>query len=250
MDDRLVERLRAAGVDPDQVDDAHEAWLRLHQHSGLRATLIDRYALEAHVREVSPDELSPQDRKRIARPVIETRYPEIEIIGAERGSDTVEVVPYDPRWADRFAVWRTRLSDLLGPVALAIDHVGSTSVIGLSAKPIIDIQIVVPDVDDEDTYVPAIESTGTTMRAREPDHRYFRPSPGLPREVQIHVCDPQGDWGSEHLLFRDYLRAHRGAREEYASLKSELADRYRDDRLAYNEAKTIFILDTLEKARN
>jgi GrpB-like predicted nucleotidyltransferase (UPF0157 family) len=66
--------------------------------------------------------------------------------------------------------------------------------------------------------------------------------------VQIHVCRAGGEWEREHLLFRDYLRADREARDAYARLKQNLADRYRDDRLAYNEGKTGFILDMLSEA--
>jgi GrpB-like predicted nucleotidyltransferase (UPF0157 family) len=104
-------------------------------------------------------------------------------------------------------------------------------------------------VDDEDAYVSAIEGLGVSLRFREPGHRYFRPAGDRPRTVQIHVCNAGGEWEREHLLFRDYLRADPEVRDAYQRLKHDLADRYRDDRLAYNEGKTGFILDMLEDAR-
>jgi GrpB-like predicted nucleotidyltransferase (UPF0157 family) len=163
-------------------------------------------------------------------------------------ADPVEVVPYSDEWADSFQVWRKRLSEVLGEAAVRIEHVGSTAVAGLEAKPIIDIQVSVVDVEDEDACVPAIEALGVSLRFREPGHRYFRPGGDRPRSVQIHVCDAGGEWEREHLLFRDYLRADQEAREAYARLKRDLADHYRDDRLAYNEGKTAFILDVLSEA--
>jgi GrpB-like predicted nucleotidyltransferase (UPF0157 family) len=136
----------------------------------------------------------------------------------------------------------------LGEAAVRIEHAGATAVPGLLAKPVIDIQVSVCDVEDEASYVPPIEDLGVPLRLREPGHRYFRPAGDQPRAVQIHVCGVGGEWERDHLLFRDYLRADPEARDAYARLKRDLADRYRDDRLAYNEAKTGFILDTLSEA--
>jgi len=93
-----------------------------------------------------------------------------------------------------------------------------------------------------------IEALGVSLRFREPGHRYFRPGGNQPRIVHIHVCDAAGEWEREHLLVRDYLRAHPEARLAYPRLKRDISDRYRDDRLAYNEGKTGFILDVLREA--
>ncbi|MEN8114246.1 MAG: GrpB family protein [Actinomycetota bacterium] len=98
-------------------------------------------------------------------------------------------------------------------------------------------------------YVPAIESTGVLLRAREPGHRYFRPPADQPRVVHIHVCSSGSAWEADHLLFRDYLREHPEARDAYAALKLELADRHRHDRIAYTEAKTAFVESALIAAR-
>ena len=247
MDETLERRLGEAGVDPARIDNPSEAWKRLFDEFGLDATLIDRYAIEAAYRDMMPSELSEADRQRMGEEVWAARYPGLELIGSP-GGEPVQVVAYDDRWPGVFASWRERLSGALGNAALAIEHIGSTAVPDLAAKPIVDIQVAVGDVEAEATYVSAIESTGVPLRSREPDHRYFRPAPGTPRVVQIHVCAAGGEWERIHLLFRDYLRAHAQVRGVYAALKLELADRYHGDRLAYNEAKTGFILDAIRAA--
>lgn len=119
---------------------------------------------------------------------------------------------------------------------------------GLAAKPIADIQVSVSDVEDEPAYLSAIESTGIQLRLRERGHRYFRPPVDRPREVHVHVCEAGSAWEREHLLFRDYLLAHGGARLAYAEFKRNLAERYPDDRFAYTDAKSAFVLDALDDA--
>lgn len=136
----------------------------------------------------------------------------------------------------------------LGPAAVRVDHVGSTAILRIAAKPIIDIQVSVVDVDDEDAFRPALESLGWPMRAREPGHRFFRPPKGRPRTVHVHVCQTGRQWERVHLLFRDYLRAHPLRAAAYAATKSELAERHRDDRLEYTDGKTPFVEQVLRDA--
>ncbi|MBP1632729.1 MAG: hypothetical protein H6Q11_1017, partial [Acidobacteria bacterium] len=119
---------------------------------------------------------------------------------------------------------------------------------GLAAKPVVDIMVIVPDVESEGSFLPAIEGLGVPLRSRETGHRYFRPAPSHPREVQIHVWQAGSEGERLHLLFRDYLRAHPAARDDYAAMKQDAAESYRDDRIAYNEAKSGHILDVLEAA--
>lgn len=251
LDPDLYQRLQIVGVDPDHFGDPEMAWERLHQRYGRRATLIDRYELEAAHRGVGADELDQQLRARLTAEVLRAHDPEWRLVtGSERSRrDPVEVVSYDPSWSVRFDEWRNRLRQSLGSVARRIEHIGSTAVPGLDAKPVVDIQVSVVDPENEDTYVAAIEDSGVSLRSREGEgHRYFRPAAGRRRSVQIHVCQTGSDWERTHLLFRDYLRAEPAVREAYASLKRELARRYRDDRIAYTEGKTGFILDSMEKA--
>jgi GrpB-like predicted nucleotidyltransferase (UPF0157 family) len=250
LDSPLADRLGEVGLDPANFGDPQQAWQRLHEGFGRRATLLDRYALEAAHQGVRPEHLDRDERARLTREVLSVQYPGIEFTAASGRpvADPVDVVPYSAEWPDAFEAWRRRLSEALGEGAVRIEHVGSTAVAGLDAKPIIDIQVSVVDVEDEGAYVSAIEALGVSLRFREPGHRYFRPAGDRPRTVQIHVCNAGGEWEREHLLFRDYLRADQEARDAYARLKQDLADRYRDDRLAYNEGKTGFILDMLSDA--
>lgn len=250
MEAALEARLRSVGVDPDNFGDPAAAWRRLHDRYGTRATLLDRYALEAASRGLSVDQLDREVRDRLTMEVLGAHMPGFELVGGSqrRQRDPVAIVPYDPAWPARFAAWRERLAGALGPVARRIDHIGSTAVPRLPAKPVIDIQVSVPDVDDEAAFVPAIERLGVALRSRELGHRYFRPAGHRAREVQVHVCPAGSEWERRHLLFRDYLGADAPTREAYAALKRQMADRYRDDRIAYTEGKTSFILNAMERA--
>jgi GrpB-like predicted nucleotidyltransferase (UPF0157 family) len=250
LDPDLARRLRAAGVDPTALGDPREAFMRLHDRFGLRATLLDRYAIEAATRGISVDELDDDLRARVTADVIALHEPGWEVIaGSDRSrSDPVEVVDYDPAWATVFDRWRGRLLHELGGVAVRLDHVGSTAVPGLAAKPVIDVQVSVHRIEEEAAYVPSIERAGVAFRSRDTQHRYFRPAGDLPRDVQVHVCEAGSRWERQHLLFRDYLRSRPSVRDAYGRLKRELAARHRHDRIAYNEAKTDFILDAMAHA--
>jgi GrpB-like predicted nucleotidyltransferase (UPF0157 family) len=280
VDVRLASRLAEVGLDPDAFGDSREAFARLHARYGKRVTLVDRYALEAAALGIRTDDLDPPLRASLAHEVLPLQYPGWELAaGSERTvPDPIEVVPYTPEWATAFAGWKRRLESCLQqsgastehdpptsvrlsttpPMPHAgtglqqtvarIEHVGSTAVPGLAAKPVIDVLVSVVDVEDEASYVPAIESAEVALRSRELGHRYFRPVDDRPRDIQIHVCETGGSWEREHLLFRDFLRADAATRDAYARLKLDLAERYRDDRLAYNEAKTGFVLDALVAA--
>jgi GrpB-like predicted nucleotidyltransferase (UPF0157 family) len=253
LPDELAARLRVVGIDPGVPlrgeNSPWPVWLRLRERYGRRATLIDLYHLEAARQAVPPDALPAADRARLkaaALPVIFPGFTEAPWSG--RPGEGIEVVGYDPDWPRRFRQWRERLAAALAAAAVRIDHVGSTSVPGLAAKPVIDVQISVSDLGNEASYVPAVESAGLVLRSREDARRFFRPPPGTPREVHVHVCQAGGQWEREHLLFRDYLRAQPGARDGYGRLKLDLAVRWHDDRAGYTEAKTAFILDTLDDA--
>ncbi len=247
MDIPLITRLQRAGVDPDAIDDPQAAFLALVDHEGPAVTVADRLALEAGAQGVAVDALPGEARRRAIQGFFRLRWEGFEVVGEER-RDPIEVVAYDPAWPDRFAAWRDRLAAALGDTALRICHVGSTAVLGLAAKPVIDILVIVADLDGEESYVPGIEAAGIALRSRDAHHRYFRPAPGRPREVQVHVCTAGSRWERDHLLFRDYLRAHDHTRDEYAALKGRLAEQYPDDRLAYTEAKTEFVTRILAAA--
>ena len=226
-----------------------EAWLRLRAAEGNRATVIDLYELAAAPRGLAAHELPVTDRLRLARQAVPHMWPGFSITdGSERPAVPLVVIDYDPAWPQRYARWRHRVGAALGMAALGIEHVGSTSVPGLAAKPIVDIQVSVADLADEPRYVHQLEKAGLVLRSRDELHRYFRPPAGQPREVHVHVCAAGSQWESDHLLFRDYLRADPAACRRYAEAKRANVGRWSDDGWAYTEAKTSVVLDILEQA--
>jgi GrpB-like predicted nucleotidyltransferase (UPF0157 family) len=167
----------------------------------------------------------------------------------ETAGDLIRVVPYDPEWAAMFARQAAELRDALGAVALRIDHIGSTAIPQLVAKPVIDVQISVADFEPLDAYRRPLERLGYVFRADNPDRtkRYFRESPGSHR-THIHVRRA-GSFGEQvALLFRDFTRVHTDVAAEYAELKIKLAERYSGDRTAYTDAKGPFIWSVIAQA--
>jgi GrpB-like predicted nucleotidyltransferase (UPF0157 family) len=137
----------------------------------------------------------------------------------------IELVPYDPGWPGLFAREAARIRAALGDRALLVEHVGSTSVPGLAAKPILDIVLTVADSADEPAYVPALQAAGYVLRIREPgwlEHRMLR---GEGPTVNLHVFSAGCPEVGAMLTFRDRLRSHPADRERYAARKQELARR-------------------------
>ena len=164
-------------------------------------------------------------------------------------ADKVVIAPYDPQWPELFSQLGAALRKALCETALRIDHIGSTSIPGLDAKPIIDIQISVISFEPWVSYGIPIEKLGYIFRADNPERtkRYFRETPGQ-RRTHIHVRRA-GSWAEQFaLLFRDYMRTHREDAQCYAELKYRLAKQYRDDRNGYTEAKAPFLWEIMKKA--
>lgn len=211
--------------------------------------MIDLYDLVARPRGLRGWQLPAGERRALARSVMSDLWPGFAMTdGSERAGEAIDLVDYDPGWPDRYERWREVLASRLGSTARRIDHVGSTSVPGLPAKPIIDVQVSVTDLEEENAYVPPLEEAGLQLRSRDDLHRYFRPFPGRSRDVHVHVCAAGSDWEREHLLFRDYLRTHPQARETYAAAKQDAAALWADDRAAYTDAKGETILEILTAA--
>lgn len=163
----------------------------------------------------------------------------------ERG-DPIEVVPYDQRWEEFFADAERELQVALAPFVVEIEHIGSTAVPGLAAKPVIDIQVGVRTLDDSVEIVSAVESIGyeyvPEFEDELPDRRYFRRWVDGRRSHQVHLIERSNtEWWDRHVRFRDWLRAHDEDRDRYAELKMNLAAVHRDDRRAYTDAKSDFI---------
>ena len=161
------------------------------------------------------------------------------------------MVDYDPRWPLRYQRERDRIAAALGENAVAIEHVGGTAVPGLPAKPVIDIMVGVPDIERAGQAVAGLINLGyqyvPELESQLPERRYFRR--GTPETHHVHMVAVSSDFWEEHLLFRDYLRTHPQAAEEYGKLKRGLASRFRFDRDAYRAGKVPFIDTVVDAAR-
>ena len=164
--------------------------------------------------------------------------------------DTIYLADYEETWAGLFASHAERIRGALGAVALGVEHVGSTAVPGLAAKPIIDIVVTVPDSSDESAFVAALEAAGYVLRIREPEsfeHRMFnRPE----SDVHVHVLSA-GCVEVDHMVnFRDHLRADRNDRELYERTKQELAARRWKYVQHYADAKSDVIAEIMTRAES
>jgi GrpB-like predicted nucleotidyltransferase (UPF0157 family) len=162
---------------------------------------------------------------------------------------TIKIVAYDPQWPAKFHEHAEKIALVVGRSALQIEHIGSTSVPGLGAKPIIDILLVVKDAGREAAYLPALQAAGYALRVREPDfdeHRMFRT---LERDVQVHVFSKGSKEIARYLDLRDHLRTDEGDRRHYEEVKRSLAAKDWADVNEYAAAKGPVIEAMITKAR-
>lgn len=167
----------------------------------------------------------------------------------QRQGNPIIIVPYAPEWPERFGKLAADIRRVLGELASRIDHIGSTSIPGLAAKPIIDIQVSVASFEPFDQLREPLETIGYVWRADNSDltKRYFREVAGSPR-THVHVR-LRGSWGEQFaLLFREYLRADPDRAERYAVEKRALAARFGADRQGYTDAKEPFIWSVMRCA--
>ena len=175
---------------------------------------------------------------------LDDAYLDAVLVGG-REQRQVEIVDYDPSWPDVFEEHRRRILNALGPTARSVEHIGSTAVSGLAAKPIVDIMVTADNPEDEAPYLRPLEEAGYVLRVREADHRMLR-TPD--RDVHVHIWRAGSDDEERHLVFRDHLRSNPKERDAYAALKRSLAGQWRDVNY-YAEAKGPFIRQTVESAR-
>jgi len=163
----------------------------------------------------------------------------------------IVIVPYDPRWPDEIREIAGHLRETLRDVAVRIDHVGSTAVPGLDAKPVIDIQVSVAELTSEERVRAPLEGIGYRFHAHNPDRskRFFL-GPEKARPVHLHVRELGSFDEQLNLLFRDYLRSHRDTATEYARVKWELATTFRNDREGYVRAKEPTVWSILRMAHD
>lgn len=181
-------------------------------------------------------------------PVPEGQSPYIPGAGP---SSHVEIADWNDLWPEQFQHLSGQIQEALGWRALVIEHIGSTSVQGLPAKPIIDIDLIVADPNDEAMYVPALEDAGFELRVREPwwfGHRVLR---HLDPPCNLHVFGYDSPETVKHRIFRDWLRANPGDRELYAETKRQAAALSRlagEHSMQYNARKEVVIQEIYARA--
>ncbi|WP_047248610.1 GrpB family protein [Chromobacterium subtsugae] len=163
----------------------------------------------------------------------------------------IDICAYNPAWPQRFQAERQRMQAALGPLANAsrIEHIGSTAVPGLAAKPVIDIMLGLPKLNDLEPYFPALAAAGFHRQpqraAAMPDRHDFTQPVLPPRQAHLHAVALDSDFWRDKLAFRDALRADGHLAEHYADLKRRLARTHGGDRAAYTNAKSGFIASVL-----
>jgi GrpB-like predicted nucleotidyltransferase (UPF0157 family) len=178
----------------------------------------------------------------------EDRLSKVTIGRPTRLTGLIELSDYDPRWPDAYRLHAKRITHALGPRIGRLEHVGSTSVPGLPAKPVIDIVLEVPDSADEPAFVPDLEAAGYTLKIREPgwfEHRLL----SVPAaDVNLHVFSAGCVETDRMVGFRDRLRTDASDRELYARTKRELAARAWTHMQQYADAKTSVVGEIMARA--
>jgi GrpB-like predicted nucleotidyltransferase (UPF0157 family) len=167
-----------------------------------------------------------------------------------RADGPIRLADPDPEWAAQYAREQERIRAALGPRAVQVEHVGSTSVPGLAAKPVIDIVLTVIDSSDEAGYLRDLEAAGYVLQFREPDwheHRFLR---DRDPDVQMHVFTVGSPEVERMLLFRDQLRSRSEERELYERTKRDLAARRWDYIQDYADAKSTVIEEIISRAQD
>lgn len=160
----------------------------------------------------------------------------------------ITLLDYDPKWPELFEREAKRIYSILGDKVLQLEHVGSTSVPGLCAKPIIDMLLVVKDSTDESAYVPDLENSGYVLRIRETnwyEHRLFK---GPDTDINLHVFSRGCPEIERMLRFRDWLKNNRDDRDKYARVKRDLAKQQWKYVQDYADAKSAIVQEIMERA--
>lgn len=172
-------------------------------------------------------------------------------LGLKRG--VVELLPHQDIWEDIAKATISLLYDLLSGIAIEIQHVGSTAVRGISAKPIIDISVGVKKLEDILPYIQLLEKNGIVFRGEDVSDQYLFVIGDFEKDTRshhIHAVEHNSVAWKNYIKFRDYLNEHPAKAKEYEELKQELAKLYPDDRVAYTSGKQKFIDEILTLAEN
>jgi GrpB-like predicted nucleotidyltransferase (UPF0157 family) len=167
------------------------------------------------------------------------RHPSLD----DRFDPAVRIVDYDEAWPIRAAAELRRIKEALGPLAVGLEHVGSTAVPGLAAKPILDLQVSIAAMERRAAYVGPLQRLGYLFvpTPDSPDFHFFAKPPERPRSHHLHVCDVGSEHELRHLAVRDFLRTHHDEAAAYAALKRRVVARHPQDRLAYIEGKEAYV---------
>ncbi len=166
------------------------------------------------------------------------------MIGLERG--TVELKQYQDGWTDLYKREVERLKDITDDWFLDFEHIGSTAIEGMPAKPIIDILAVVEDLDETADLISLLEDHEYEYCPGNIEERlFFAKGPRTNRTVYLSITEQESDFYQEKIAFRNYLREHPEAAEQYASLKKRAAEKYAENREKYTAEKEDFIQDIL-----
>jgi GrpB-like predicted nucleotidyltransferase (UPF0157 family) len=164
----------------------------------------------------------------------------------------IRIVEHDPSWAAQAQQELRRLERALGLIAVRLEHVGSTAVPRLAAKPILDLQLSVAAVEPRARYVGPLERLGYLFvpDPELPDYHFFARPPERPRSHHLHVCEVGSEHELRHLALRDYLHAHSDEAASYAALKRELVKQHSQDRLVYMAGKQRYVNELEARALN
>lgn len=167
----------------------------------------------------------------------------------------VTIIDYDPQWVVLYEEEKRRILEAVGDTIVEIEHIGSTAVPGLGAKPIIDMMVAVAHLGDAENCMRPLRSIGYEYvpenEASIPERRYFHKGhPPKEQHYHLHMVEGASDFWKKHLQFRDYLRSHPKVAREYYELKKMLVIKYRLDREAYTTGKTTFIESVITKAHS
>jgi len=193
---------------------------------------------------------APSERNRPIEQMNEQQIREITVGAPRVVNGPVTLVPYDPAWPDRYAREAAKIRAALGDRVVDLQHIGSTAVPGLPAKPIIDIQLLVENSGDESTYADDLVAAGFTLHIREPEWDEHRTFKGSDPAVNLHVFSRGSRQAERHIRFRDWLRAHDDDRDLYAATKTDLAGQTWQYMQNYADAKNSIIDDILARAGN
>lgn len=162
----------------------------------------------------------------------------------------VKLLPYTPEWKDEFNKEKDFLLNMLGSYNVIIEHVGSTSIEGCPAKPVIDILIGVESLEYRENLISIFLENGYIYKVNVPGEIYFKKSSNGLTTHHIHIAPIRGEVWNNQVLFRDYMRNHQDMLSEYITIKKQLAQAFPEDRDSYSKGKEAFILQVIFDAKN